>query len=62
MQKVLPILFFYTIKFRGYAHYANACINFVALLGDLIFEIMLSVVNTRSIFDCFFDCFLWFNK
>lgn len=29
-KKVVPILFFYSIKFRGYAHYANARINLLA--------------------------------
>lgn len=48
MQKSLPILFFYSIKFRGYAHYANACINFKVTHDSVIGNKDLYGVNDKE--------------
>lgn len=57
-KKARPILFFYSIKFRGYAHYANAMHKFYAPHTGLPFENRLCAFVSKVYFSLFaFRCF-----
>lgn len=59
-KKVLPILFFYWIKVRGHAHYANARINFNTTHEGLLFKIDSSLTIFKTGFSMVRNCyFLW---